>query len=199
LNTALKTAAYALLTCLIAGCSSSAGSSSDGSTANAASSPDVVIVPKDTAPASTLPVYPGAAESKLLGTMNVTRCRHKVAVTTYTVNAGLDAVVTWYAARIAHAVRVDAGGGPGSPMTNIEFFQPNGAAGAGITQATLAPPGQNQSAPSPIYIGLSTYTPPLSPDELKTMVDLLGSDPAVRKSALAKMKTQCPDDSSSGM
>jgi hypothetical protein len=183
----------------IAGCSGSSNSANTQTTSAAveASSAAAPASPGEGA-AGALPVYPGATKSAMLGTMDVNRCGHKVSVTTYTVNADVKTVTDWYAAHIPSGIRVDAGHALGAAalMSNTEIFQPDGSAAAGISQANAAALGQSAAGkPSPVYIGLGTYTPALSQDELQTMQALLGGDPAARKDAAAKMKVKCGPNS----
>ena len=185
----MKHFSIAVLAFTIAGCAGNTNASTQ-----AGPTPGVVIAPIDNAPATNLPVYPGATESKLLGTMTVKRCGHNVAVTNYTVNAEVATVARWYAAKMPGAIRLGSGGsGASALITNVEFFEPNGAEGAGITQPAPNTPGQPAGYTPPVSIGLAKYSPPLDAGELKTMQGLLSSDPAARKAATAKMKARCPD------
>jgi hypothetical protein len=133
-----------------------------------------------------------------MGTMNASRCGHKESVVTYTISADQKTVVAWYAARMPGGIQVDAARAIGGAhiMTSNEIFSPDGASAVGVSQPNAAAMGVKTS---PVYIGLGTYDPALTADELHTMEDLMGTDPAAKQKAIAAMKAKCGPDSVKGL
>jgi hypothetical protein len=177
-----------------------AGCSSSGNTANQATSQDANAAapaessaPAAQAPAGAPPVYPGAKKSTLMGQMNSTKCGHKGSVTTYTTGDNLKTVLAWYTQQMPGGIQIDAGRTIGhGMMTSIEIFSPDGASAVGVTQPNAAAMGGKAQ---PVYIGVGSYDPPLSADEMHTMQDIMGTDPVAKKQAIAAMKAKCGPDS----
>ena len=181
-----------------------AGCSGNSNAANQASSPQDTSAAASSAPAApadssapaasaAIPVYPGATKSALLGQMNQTKCGHKESVTTYTVSADPKAVLAWYAQRMPGGIQIDAGRAfRAHIMTSNEIFAPDGTSAVGVTQPSAAAMGGKSQ---PVYIGIGTYDPPLSADEMHTMEDITGTDPAAKQKAIAAMKAKCGPDS----
>ena len=120
--------------------------------------------------------------------MNQTKCGHKESVTTYTVSADPKAVLAWYAQRMPGGIQIDAGRAFRTHiMTSNEIFAPDGASAVGVTQPSAAAMGGKSQ---PVYIGIGTYDPPLSADEMHTMEDITGTDPAAKQKAIAAMKAE---------
>jgi hypothetical protein len=180
-----------------------AGCSGNSNASNQAASQDTnaAAPAESSAPAAqtaALPVYPGATKSTVMGTMNQSRCGHKESVVTYTVNADPKTVLAWYAQRMPGGIQIDAARAFGGThiMTSNEIFAPDGSSAAGISQPNAAAMGLKTA---PVYIGLGTYDPPLSPDELHTMQDITGTDPAAKQKAIAAMKAKCGPASVKGL
>jgi hypothetical protein len=186
----------------IAGCSGNSNSANSTSQdTNAAATTAASAAPADSsAPAgqsasAALPVYPGATKSAMLGQMNQTKCGHKESVTTYTiVSNDPKPILAWYAQRIPGGIQIDAGRAfrHKAIMTSVEIFEPDGSSVVGVTQPNAAlMPGKTQ----PIYISIGTYDPSLSADELHTMQDITGADPAAKQKAIAAMSAKCGPES----
>ena len=184
----------------MAGCSGSSNTANQASSqdTNAAASSAPAAPADSSAPAAqaasaAIPVYPGATKSALLGQMNQTKCGHKESVTTYTVSADPKAVLAWYAQRMPGGIQIDAGRAFHTHiMTSNEIFAPDGTSAVGVTQPSAAAMGGKSQ---PVYIGIGTYDPPLSADEMHTMEDITGTDPAAKQKAIAAMKAKCGPDS----
>jgi hypothetical protein len=181
----------------VAGCAGSSNTANQASSAPADSSAPVAppdsAAPAAQAPSAAIPVYPGATKSGLLGQMNQTKCGHKESVTTYTVSADPKTVLAWYAQRMPGGIQIDAGRAFRTHiMTSNEIFAPDGATAVGVTQPSAAAMGGKSQ---PVYIGIGTYDPPLSADEMHTMEDITGTDPAAKQKAIAAMKAKCGPDS----
>ena len=183
----------------ITGCSGNSNASNQASSQDTnAAAPAESSAPAAQTASAALPVYPGATKSTVMGTMNQSRCGHKESVVTYTVNADPKTVTDWYAARIPGGIQIDAARAFGGThiMTSNEIFAPDGSIAAGISQPNAAAMGLKTA---PVYIGLGTYDPPLSPDELHTMQDITGTDPAAKQKAIAAMKAKCGPESVKGL
>jgi hypothetical protein len=182
----------------VTGCSGSSNAanqpSSQDTNASAPAAPAESSAPAAQTGSAALPVYPGAKKSATLGMTNQSRCGHKESVVTYTVNADPKTVTDWYAARIPGGIQIDAARAFCGThiMTSNEIFAPDGSTAAGISQPNAAAMGVKTT---PVFIGLGTYDPPLSPDELHTMQDITGTDPAAKQKAIAAMKAKCGPNS----
>jgi hypothetical protein len=182
----------------VAGCSGNSNSSNQASSqdtnAAAPAAPSEPSAPAAQNASAALPVYPGATKSTMLGLTNQTRCGHKESVVTYTVNADPKTVTDWYAARMPGGIQIDAARAFGGTniMTSNEIFASDGSSAAGISQPNAAAMGVKST---PVYIGLGTYDPPLTADELHTMQDITGTDPAAKQKAIAAMKAKCGPNS----
>jgi hypothetical protein len=184
----------------IAGCSGSSNASNQASAqdtnAAAPATPAEPSAPAAQTASAALPVYPGATKSAMLGTMNQTKCGHKESVATYTVNADPKTVLAWYSQRIPGGIQIDAARAFAHAnrvlVSSYEIFSPDGSSAAGISQPNAAAMGLKTA---PVYLGLGSYDPPLSADELHTMEDITGTDPAAKAKAIAAMKAKCGPDS----
>jgi len=188
---------FALVGCAGGGHSSSQSASAQRSTANMETAATRASV-------ADLPVYPGATKMAYLGPTSFTRCGHKISVTTYDVNADAKSVSDWYGAHIPGGIRVtkDSTVAGGTGLTMTEIFEPSGVGVAAITQihfaATSPSAGQHRGGAG-VHIGLGTYEPALSPTELQTMQAFMGSDPAAKQQAIARMKAKCGPNSAGGI
>jgi hypothetical protein len=181
----------------VAGCSGSNNTanqaSSQDTNAAASGAPTESSAPAAQTASGPIPVYPGAAKSGLLGQMNQTKCGHKESVETYTTTADPKTVLAWYSQQIPGGIQVDAGRAFKTHiMTSVEIFAPDGASAVGVTQPNAAAMGGKTQ---PVYIGIGTYDPPLSADEMHTMEDITGTDPAAKQRAIAAMKAKCGPES----
>lgn len=185
----------------VAGCSGSSNTANQTSSqdTNAAAPAASTAAAETSAPAAqaasaAIPVYPGAAKSAMLGEMHQTKCGHKESVTTYTTSDDPKTVLAWYVQRVPGGIQVDAGRALKTHMlmTSTEIFSPDGASAVGVTQPNAAAMG---GKPQPVYIGIGSYDPPFSADEMHTMEDIMGTDPAAKQKAIAAMKAKCGPDS----
>jgi Prokaryotic membrane lipoprotein lipid attachment site len=173
----------------LAGCSGSSNTANQASSDTNAAAPAESSAPAAQAPSGAPPVYPGAKKSTLMGQMNSTKCGHKGSVSTYTTSDNLKTVLAWYTQQMPGGIQIDAGHTIGHGlMTSIEIFNPDGASAVGVTQPNAAAMGGKAQ---PVYIGVGTYDPPLSADEMHTMQDIMGTDPAAKQKAIAAMKAKC--------
>jgi hypothetical protein len=203
----MKRSLFFVLACALAaaGCSGGSNSSNaaDTSSSNAAA-PAASAAAESAAPESSsepvpidLPVYPGAKKSTMMGDMNMTKCGHKESVTTYVSDDDTKTITDWYASRIPNGISIDSGRlfGHGK-MTSVEIVYPDGSGAVGVTKLNL-PAGTNVAGmkAASVFIGLGKYDPPFNGEELQTMKDLFGTDPAAQKAAAAKMRAKCGPNS----
>lgn len=182
----------------VAGCSSSSNASnqapSQEASAAASAAPADTSAPAAQTASAPLQVYPGSTKSPTLGQFNQTKCGHKESVATYTTSDDPKTVLAWYSQRIPGGVQIDAGHAfkASVAMTSVEIFSPDGASAVGVTQPDAAAMGGKTQ---PVYISLGSYDPPLSADEMHTMEDVMGRDPAAKQKAIAAMKAKCGPES----
>jgi len=187
----------------LAGCSKGGSSSSpDQSTAPAQTSASQAAASQATeVPVTTdIPVYPGATKNAMVGSMTMNRCGHKMSIATYDVSGNDAAAVTeWYADRIPGGIRLtkDTSMGGGVSMAMTEIVEP---AGGRIATVTLTSAPASLHVPGgALHVSLANIDPAFSPEELQTMQAAMGSDPAAKQQAIAKMKAKCGPDSVKGL
>jgi hypothetical protein len=182
------------LTVALAACSGgSSGSSNSTSTAQATAEPQsaatTAAVPA--APAN-LPVYPGATPYAE-GDMSIKKCGHQGTVHSYTVAADFKTVSSWYSSNIPGAIYIDMGRAFGRGLMQAdEYVSPDGSIVAAVSKLNL-PAGESipGTKGNSVMIGLGSYDPPFSGDELAALKQLNSDDPSVRQAEMAKIKAKC--------
>ncbi len=188
----------------LAGCGGS-NSSSQSAAAQATAAASVAEAPAAAGAAnpSDLPLYPGATKSAFDGSgVTLKRCGFTISTTMYDVN-GADAgtVTNWYVAHIPGGNRVDnkISMGNGASVAFTEILEPSGAAGAGVSFTNMGNIPVPKTGPlknaGGVHVVLVTYNPALTPDMMQEMHDAMGTDPAAKQAAIAKIRAKCGPNS----
>lgn len=168
-----------------------------GASAAPAATATAEVASAGTQNAANLPLYPGAVKATTQFTKAITYCGYKMSMTMYQV-PGLVAptVADWYAGKIANAIRLNASASAGmGSSTNFELLDPGGAYGVAISQMHFSKAMENLAkrygVPQKTTIGVLTYDPPISSDDLQTFAQAAGGDQTVKAAARARMKAKC--------
>lgn len=189
----------ALVAVAVTACSGqSANSTATASAAPARSAPASTVAPADatTGPVaeSSLPVYPGATKAPMQSLSQVNMCGHKMTMTMYKVADPVDTVAAWYADKMPDSkqIKVDHMRG-GVGMHDISVISSDGATAAVVLRMIMPPALSRMAAKmnTGTTLGLVTYDPPFTQDELSLYMRASNGDEAAKKEAKIAFKEKC--------
>lgn len=167
-----------------------------GQSASSTSSASAAPVTASAAPAvePALPVYPGATKAPIQSVSQVTMCGHKMAMVMYKVVDPVDTVAAWYAGKMPDSkqIKVDHLRN-GIGMHDISVISADGATAAVVLRMIMPPALSKMAAKmnGGTTLGLVTYDPPFTQDELALYMRASNGDEAAKKEAMATFKDKC--------
>jgi hypothetical protein len=151
-------------------------------------------------PVTTLPVYPGATKLATQFTKPMTFCSHKVTMTVYHVSDSPEKVSSWYASRMSGSTiaKIASPGAATSGQGTSYFVVDSGGGFAAVVYqmhfGSLEKQAQRLGM-GKTTIGLNSYDPPLSSDEIALFKAGSGTDAAAKAQAAAQLKQKCGSNS----
>jgi hypothetical protein len=202
----MKTTSLLALSLLLAVTACSGKTSANGGGTTAQASPGTAAAvstgaqPAAAAAPASMPVYPGATKLAQQFNKPLTFCKHKMTVTVYHVpHIGADQVAQWYLGRMPGASKIQVQKPESNGTGSVSYLILNSDGGSAATINEMHYGSLEKSAArfgmaDRTTIGLSTYDPPFSSEDVVLFKQGAVGDPSAKAQATARLRSECGSD-----